>query len=131
GSFILLILGAYKTLSDAFHDFDFKRILIFASGALVGIISFSHLLKWLFKHYHNTTLAILTVFILGSLNKVWPWKATVLVMEKATGTITPLSEISNLGTLAIYQQQLNDFESYKVVSEKSVWAFQYSEINNY
>lgn len=77
GAFILIILGAYKALSDAFHDFDIKKILIFASGALVGLLSFSHLLKWLFKHYHNITLAVLTGFIFGSLNKVWPWKKTL------------------------------------------------------
>jgi putative membrane protein len=77
GSFILIILGAYKTLSDALHDFDIKKILIFAVGALVGLLSFSHLLKWLFKNYHNITLALLTGFIFGSLNKVWPWKETL------------------------------------------------------
>ena len=77
GSFILIILGAYKTLSDALHDFDFTRIIIFASGALIGLLSFSHFLKWLFKHFHNLTLAILTGFIFGSLNKVWPWKKTL------------------------------------------------------
>lgn len=77
GSFILIILGAYKTLSDALHDFDIKKILIFASGALIGLLSFSRILKWLFKHYHNITLAILTGFIFGSLNKVWPWKKTL------------------------------------------------------
>jgi putative membrane protein len=77
GAFILIILGAYKALSDAFHDFDIKKILIFASGALVGLLSFSHLLKWLFKNYHNVTLAVLTGFIFGSLNKVWPWKKTL------------------------------------------------------
>ena len=47
GSFILIILGAYKTLSDALHDFNIKKIFIFAVGALVGLLSFSHLLKWL------------------------------------------------------------------------------------
>jgi len=77
GAFILIILGAYKALSDAFHDFDIKKILIFAVGALVGLLSFSHLLKWLFKNYHNITLAVLTGFIFGSLNKVWPWKKTL------------------------------------------------------
>jgi putative membrane protein len=77
GAFILIILGAYKALSDSFHDFDIKKILIFATGALVGLLSFSHLLKWLFKNYHNVTLAVLTGFIFGSLNKVWPWKKTL------------------------------------------------------
>ncbi|MDN3667645.1 DUF368 domain-containing protein [Algibacter miyuki] len=57
--------GLIKLLSDAFHDFDIKKIFIFAGGALVGLLSFSHLLKWLFKHYHNITLAVLTGLFLG------------------------------------------------------------------
>jgi len=37
-------------------------------------LSFARLLKWMFNHYKNITLALLTGFILGSLNKIWPWK---------------------------------------------------------
>lgn len=130
GSFILLILGAYKTLSDAFYDFDFKRIALFTTGALVGLLSFSHVLKWLFKKYHDITLALLTGFIFGSLNKIWPWKLTEIVMEKASGLVIPFSEIASLGTLSVYQQRINNFESIKVVSEKSVMPTQYSNIND-
>lgn len=130
GSFILVILGAYKTLSDALHDFDFKRIAIFAVGALIGLLSFSRVLKWLFKHYKNTTLAVLTGFIFGSLNKIWPWKETLTVLEKSTGQIIPVSQITDYGTIEVYQRQINNFESFKMVSEKSVLPFHYSEINN-
>lgn len=94
GSFILIILGAYKTLSDALHDFDVKKIVLFASGALIGLLSFSHVLKWLFKHYHNITLAILTGFIFGSLNKVWPWKETLTWHTDSKGIKTPLLDKS-------------------------------------
>ena len=96
GSFILVILGASKTLSDALHDFDFKKLLFFVSGALIGLLSFSHLLKWLFKHYHNLTLAILTGFIFGSLNKVWPWKETLTWHVNSKGVKTPLIDKSVL-----------------------------------
>ena len=130
GSFILVILGAYKTLSDALHAFDFKRIFIFAAGALIGLLSFSHVLKWLFKNYKNTTLAVLTGFIFGSLNKIWPWKETLTVLEKATAQTYPVSQITDLGTIEVYQRQINDFETLKMVSEKSVSPFHYSEINN-
>ncbi|MBO3097382.1 DUF368 domain-containing protein [Gelidibacter pelagius] len=130
GSFILVILGAYKTLSDALHDFDFKRIAIFAIGALIGLLSFSRVLKWLFKHYKNTTLAVLTGFIFGSLNKIWPWKETLTVLEKSTGQTIPVSQITDYGTIEVYQRQINDFETFKMVSEKSVLPFHYSEINN-
>ena len=94
GSFILIILGAYKTLSNAIHDIDIKKIMIFVAGALLGILSFSHLLKWLFKHYHNVTLALLTGFIFGSLNKVWPWKETLTCHTNSKGIKSPLLQES-------------------------------------
>lgn len=94
GSFILIILGAYKTLSDAIHDIDIKKLLIFVSGAIVGLLSFSHILKWLFKHYHNITLALLTGFIFGSLNKVWPWKKTLSWHINSKGIKSPLLQES-------------------------------------
>jgi putative membrane protein len=129
GSFILIILGAYKALSNAVHDWDFKKIAIFAVGAIFGLLSFSRLLKWLFKNYHNTTLALLTGFILGSLNKMWPWKQTVAVMNDTTGKVVPFETISNLGTLSVFQKNTNDFESYKTVLEESISPFMYAEIN--
>lgn len=131
GSFILVIMGAYKTLSDAFHDFDLKKIALFATGALIGLLSFSRILKWLFKNYHNTTLALLTGFILGSLNKVWPWKKTITVMIDETGEIVPFTSISDLGTLAIHQKNINNFESFKTVTEESILPIKYSELNHY
>ncbi|WP_034040599.1 DUF368 domain-containing protein [Wocania ichthyoenteri] len=94
GSFILIILGAYKTLSDALHDFDIKKIVIFTTGAIIGLLSFSRVLKWLFKHHHNITLALLTGFIFGSLNKVWPWKKTLTWHTNSKGIKTPLLEES-------------------------------------
>lgn len=130
GSFILVILGAYKTLSDAFHNFDLKRIALFAMGALVGLLSFSRVLKWLFKNYHNSTLALLTGFIFGSLNKVWPWKATISVLERDSGKVIPFSDVSSMGTLSIFQQQNHDFETYKTILERSVLTSEYSTIND-
>ncbi len=94
GSFILIILGAYKMLSDAIHDIDIKKLIIFSLGALVGLLSFSHLLKWLFKNYHNITLAILTGFIFGSLKKVWPWKKTLSWFTNSKGEKMPLIQDS-------------------------------------
>ena len=129
GSFILLVLGAYKALSDAVHDWDFKKLGLFVLGAVVGLLSFSRLLKWLFKHYHNLTLAVLTGFILGSLNKVWPWKETMMVMNKDTGNLSELKEFSEFGTLSVYQKSIENFESLKTVSEQSISPWFYSEIN--
>lgn len=94
GSFILVVLGVYKTLSEAIHDFDFKKLALFIFGALVGLLSFSRILKWLFKHYHNITLAILTGFILGSLNKIWPWKEVLSWRINSKGVEVPFLEQS-------------------------------------
>lgn len=74
GSFILVLLGSYKIVLEAVNDKNLNIILTFALGALFGILSFARLLKWMFTHYKDTTLAVLTGFILGSLNKIWPWK---------------------------------------------------------
>jgi len=94
GAFILVILGAYKTLSIAIHDLDFKRIGLYVVGAIIGLLSFSRFLKWLFKNYHNATLALLTGFIFGSLNKVWPWKQTLTWRTNSKGMEVPFLEKS-------------------------------------
>lgn len=94
GAFILVLLGAYKTLSAAFHDFNIKNILIFVAGAIVGLLSFSKLLKWLFTNYKNTTLAVLTGFIIGSLNKIWPWKETLTTRIDSKGIEIPVLQQS-------------------------------------
>lgn len=74
GAFILILLGSYRTILEAVHEKDMKIVATVALGAIFGLLSFSRLLKWMFKNYKNATLAILTGFILGSLPKIWPWK---------------------------------------------------------
>lgn len=93
GSYILLLLGMYKPVLDAIHDKDFKIIGLLGAGAIVGLLSFSRLLKWLFDHYQNLTLATLTGFIIGSLNKIWPWKR-VIDSEMINGKLKILQEKS-------------------------------------
>ncbi|SHJ41379.1 DUF368 domain-containing protein [Pseudozobellia thermophila] len=74
GAFILVLLGSYKTIIDALHNVDLKVIAVVGFGAVFGLLSFARLLKWMFNNYKNLTLALLTGFIIGSLNKIWPWK---------------------------------------------------------
>ncbi len=74
GSYILVLLGSYKVVIDAIDEKDFKILVTMALGMIFGVLSFAKVLKWMFDHYKNITLAILTGFILGSLNKIWPWK---------------------------------------------------------
>ena len=93
GSFILLLLGMYKPVLDAIHFRDFGLIAVLMVGAIAGLLSFSRLLKWLFDHYGNLTLAVLTGFIIGSLNKIWPWKE-VIASEMINGKMKVLEEKS-------------------------------------
>tara|TARA_R110000787_G_scaffold55942_5_gene128853 strand:- start:3880 stop:4803 length:924 start_codon:yes stop_codon:yes gene_type:complete len=94
GSFILVLLGAYKPVLNALNSRDFVSIIIFMAGAVVGLLSFSKILKWLFAKYKNFTLATLTGFIIGSLNKIWPWKETISWRTNSKGIDVPFNQIS-------------------------------------
>lgn len=82
GSFILVLLGKYFFIMEAVKTLDLKVIAIFGIGACVGITSFSRLLSYALSHMRNITLAVLSGFMLGSLNKVWPWKETIEGVER-------------------------------------------------
>ena len=94
GSFILVLLGAYKPVLEAINNRDFKTILVFMAGAIVGLLAFSRVLKWLFKNHKNLTLALLTGFIIGSLNKIWPWKETLTCRINSRGLEVPFNQQS-------------------------------------
>lgn len=96
GAFILVLLGAYETILNAVHARDLLTIAIVGLGTIVGLLSFSRVLKWLFKNYKNITLAGLTGFILGSLNKIWPWKETLTTRVNSKGITVPVLQNSIL-----------------------------------
>lgn len=81
GAFLLLILGKYHYITEIIKNpFSAEHILIitvFALGCLVGIISFSRLLKRILNRWHSPTMAFLTGMMLGSLRKIWPYKEIV------------------------------------------------------
>ena len=75
GSFILILLGNYELLMvRAITELNYMLLAVFLAGSVFGMLSFSHILAWVLKRYKDTTLALLTGFILGSLNIIWPWK---------------------------------------------------------
>ncbi len=92
GSFILVLLGMYKFILGAVSDFNLPVIAIFLSGAVVGIVIFSNVLSWLLRKFYNLTIAMLAGFMIGSLNKVWPWKEVVETFTDRHGEIKPLIE---------------------------------------
>lgn len=100
GSFILILLGnyvlllvdsvnaLYDTFSDILRgDFGFmdnaerirmlKVLAVFTLGSVAGLVSFSHLLNYILKHYKSITMSTIIGFIIGSLGVVWPWKHTI------------------------------------------------------
>ena len=77
GSFILLLLGKYHFIMSAVTELNIPVLCVFAVGAVLGILSFSHLLSWLLKRFYMATIALLSGFMIGSLIKVWPWKEQV------------------------------------------------------
>jgi putative membrane protein len=94
GSFILLLMGKYHFILNAVKSFDVKNLVVFILGCGVGIISFAQVISWLFKKFHNATLALLTGFMVGSLNKVWPWKVVTEYRINSKGEMVPFLERS-------------------------------------
>lgn len=105
GSFILLLLGMYQFIlhdtlkTGVLENQDGDAIItmaIFGLGCLVGLATFSRVLSWTFKYYANTTLALLTGFMIGSLNKVWPWRNVIQTRINSEGKEVPFLEESVL-----------------------------------
>jgi len=105
GSFILLLMGMYTiiipTLKETLRTFDTEGLImmgVFGAGCLVGLMTFSRLLSWTFKNYHNATMAALTGFMIGSLNKIWPWRKAVKGLDEKGNIvmITPDMEVEKI-----------------------------------
>ena len=96
GAFILVLLGKYEYMIHAVKDWNLMVIAVFGAGGIVGIIAFSNAIGWLLKKYPNATLAMLTGFMIGSLNKLWPWKEILETRIGTTGEEIPVLERSIL-----------------------------------
>ncbi len=92
GSFILVLLGLYTTILGAVRTLDLVTLVIFAVGCAVGMLSFARLISWLLEHARNATMAVATGLLIGSLNKVWPWKQTISWRENSKGVLEPMHQ---------------------------------------
>jgi len=92
GSFILLLMGSYSLILKALNEFDILVITVFIFGCLLGLLSFAKLLNHLFERYRDITISILTGFLIGSLNKIWPWKVIISTRINSSGEIAPFME---------------------------------------
>ncbi|UPQ78258.1 DUF368 domain-containing protein [Flavobacterium azooxidireducens] len=110
GAFILLLMGSYAVVIGTINQFReailamnwqllgqaILKLGTFAIGALLGLKLFSKVLHWMFDNHRNLTLALLTGFMLGSLNKVWPWKKVLSTRIDSHGVEVPFLEKSIL-----------------------------------
>ena len=124
GSFILLLLGMYHLIITELRnmlqmEFSDKSlvVIVFVLGLLAGLFSFARVISYLFKRYTNMTMIAMTGILLGSLNKLWPWKKITKLFDKSTGqTFT-----GNLSDIA-------DYSNFKILNEANVLPAEYSSI---
>ena len=118
GSFILLLLGMYSVIlhaaKDVVSDQSASAVLImgvFMLGCVTGLFLFSNVLSWTFKRFRYPTLALLTGFMLGSLNRIWPWRNATSWLDKSSG---------------LHVEMINgDPENFHLLTEANVWPVHY------
>lgn len=98
GAFILLLLGAYEPVLQALITLDWPIVLVFSSGCLIGLLSFSHLLYWLLQQHRANTLAGLLGILAGSLYTLWPWRHEITDAEGVSRYVNGLPQAADVLT---------------------------------
>jgi uncharacterized membrane protein len=135
GSFILILLGNYvlllvdavnalfDTLAEiAKFDFSFTQnstrlrllevLTSFTAGSLFGLITLSHLLNYVLKHYKKITFSIIIGFITGSLGVVWPWKEKIFKTDTTGAIVIDSSGNQVLDNYVRYWPELNQWSTW-------------------
>ncbi len=109
-SFVLIIMGNYELIAiKAVNSLDFSILSVFLLGAVIGLFAFSYLFSWIFLNYKKLALALLTGFVLGSLNTLWPWKKSIFKMGKLpNGDLTEVLDKNGDPIVQNYQRYLPD-----------------------
>ncbi len=79
GSLVLVILGVYTYMIKSLDNLELVVIFTFIFGSLIGLLSFSKILKYLFKNYRDLTYTIMLGLVIGSIEKAWPWNKELAV----------------------------------------------------
>lgn len=124
GSFILLLMGMYTIIIPALKQWlqyrtmeHFYTIAVFGMGCLVGVTGFSRVMSWLFKNYKASTFVVLTGFLLGSLNKIWPWRNVSTYLNKQTNQLTDFTDLQSFKAIPS--------KDIRVLTEHNVWPHEY------
>lgn len=119
GSFMLLMMGLYSLIVPTLRNMISSPnaegaiiLIVFGLGCLVGLLTFSRVVSAAFDKYRNGTIAALSGFMLGSLNKIWPWRNVESVLDKTSGNILDINSLTDLGKL--------EPDSFKVLAEQNV-----------
>ncbi len=96
GAFILLLIGKYEYMITALTEMNIPVVIVFVLGCFLGLLGFSRFLSWILTHYRFPTLALLGGFMIGSLNKVWPWKQVISFRLNHEGVQVPAFDKSIL-----------------------------------
>ena len=122
GSFMLLLLGLYATIINGLKSLiteqDLTQVLpiaLFSLGALIGLFSFARVLSYCFKRFRQSTMAVMIGVLIGSLNKLWPWKKITRIYDKELNQAISFDGI-----------RLTDDERFKVLSEVNILPDAYS-----
>lgn len=129
GSFILILLGnyvlllvdsvnaLYDTMAEVVHgDFSFvdnserlntlRILVVFTTGSAAGLVTLSHIISYVLKHYRHSTTAVILGFITGSLGVVWPWKKTIFRTD-SNGSV--LSDTNGKAIIENYERFYPNF----------------------
>ncbi len=90
GAYLLLILGVYEFVLAALVQFELVSILVFASGCVIGLLSFSRILAWLLNRHHQLSYGVITGMLLGSVTLLWPWQEIVSTYVDSSGELQAL-----------------------------------------
>ncbi len=96
GAFILLLIGKYQFVITSLVEVDMRVMSIFVLGCVFGIVLFARILSWILAKYHDITIALLAGFMLGSLNKIWPWREILEYVTNSKGVQIPAFDKSVL-----------------------------------
>jgi uncharacterized membrane protein len=138
GSFILILLGnyvlllvdsvnsLYDTFSEVFKgDFSFinnekrlktlKILAVFTLGSATGLVTLSHFLGYLLKHYKKVTTALIIGFITGSLGVLWPWKRTIFKTDGLGNTLLDSNNDPIILNYRRYWPLISDMETWGAI----------------
>lgn len=95
GAFILLLLNQYEYMINVLNNMQWVEIIVFCSGALIGILSFSRALDYLLIHHKSITMSFLVGLMIGTLRL--PYENAVATMD----SVIPVVVVAIIGFIVV------------------------------